>query len=75
MNLKLRDQQPKTILYTYRWLYQNLMGTTNKKKYNGYTHKKEKQSKHYTKNSQQITREDNIRGREEKRSEITIQNS
>jgi len=31
MNLKLRDQQPKTILYTYRWLYQNLMGTTNKK--------------------------------------------
>ena len=50
-------------------------GNHKQKKYNGYTHKKEKQSKHYTKNSQQITREDNIRGREEKRSEITIQNS
>ena len=24
MHLKLRDQEPKTILYIYRWLYQNL---------------------------------------------------
>ena len=29
MHLKVRDWQPKTILYTYRWLYQNLMGTTS----------------------------------------------
>ena len=28
MQLKLRDQQPKTIMYTYRLLYQNLMVTT-----------------------------------------------
>ena len=30
MHLK-RKQKPKTILYTYRWLYQNLMRTTNPK--------------------------------------------
>ena len=29
MQWKLRDQQPKTIWYIYRLLYQNLMGTTN----------------------------------------------
>ena len=31
MHLKLRDQQPEGILYTHRWLYWNLMGTTGKK--------------------------------------------
>ena len=31
MHLKLKDQQLKTILFTYRLLYQNLMGTANQK--------------------------------------------
>ena len=31
MHLKLRDQQLKTIMYSYRILYQNLMVTTNQK--------------------------------------------
>ena len=31
MHWKLEDQQLKTILYTYRLLYQNLMGTANQK--------------------------------------------
>ena len=31
MHTKLRHQQPKTILYIYRRLYQRLMGTTNQK--------------------------------------------
>ena len=42
MHLKLRDQQLKTIMYTYRLLYQNIMVTTNKKICNRYIHKKEK---------------------------------
>ena len=29
MHLNLKDQQPKTILHTCRWLYQNIIGTTN----------------------------------------------
>ena len=29
-HLKLRDQQPETILHTYRWLYQNKMEPQNK---------------------------------------------
>ena len=29
MHLKLRDQQPETILHTYRWIYQNIVGTIN----------------------------------------------
>ena len=28
-DLKLRDQQPETILCTHRWLYWNIMGTTS----------------------------------------------
>ena len=31
MHLKLRDQQLKTIMYTYRLLYQNLMVTATEK--------------------------------------------
>ena len=31
MHLKLRDQQLKTIMHLYRWLYKNLMLTTNQK--------------------------------------------
>ena len=67
MHLKIREPQPKTILYTYKWLYTNLMGTTNQKTtMDTHIKKKKKQSKHNTKDSQQITREDNKREREEK---------
>ena len=31
MHLKIREPQPKTILYTYNWSYQNLMGTINQR--------------------------------------------
>ena len=66
MHLKLRDQEPKIILYTYIGLYQNLMGTTHQETMD--THiKKKKPTKHNAKDSQQITREENKRGREEKR--------
>ena len=62
IHLKLRDQQFSIILYIYRLLYQNLMGTANKKS----NINKKKESKHNTKYSHQITREENKRGREEK---------
>ena len=67
MHLKLRGQQLKTKLYIYRLLYQNLIVTTNQKSTIDRHAKKKKQSKHNTKDSQQITREENKRGREEKR--------
>ena len=40
MHLKLRDQQPETILHTYTWLYQTIMGNTNQITIM-FTHKKE----------------------------------
>ena len=67
MHLKLRDQQLKTILYIYRLIYQNLMGTANQKSTIDTHTKKKKESKHNTKVNYQITREENKRGREEKR--------
>ena len=60
-HLKLRDQQPKTIMHIYRLLYQN-HGNRKPKIYNRYTHKR-KQSKHNTKDSHQITREQKRKGR------------
>ena len=67
MHLKLRDQKLKTNLYMYTMLYQNLIGTANQKtKIDTHT-KNKKQSQHNTKVSHQITREENKRGREEKR--------
>ena len=42
MHLKLRDQQLKTIMYTYRLLYQNLMLTTNENSIIDINTKKEK---------------------------------
>ena len=42
MHLKLRDQQLKTIMYTYRLLYQNLMVTTNENSIIDINTKKEK---------------------------------
>ena len=61
-----RDQQLKTILYTYRLLYQNLMGTANPKTTIDTHKKKKKQANLNTKDGHQTTREDNKRGREEK---------
>ena len=43
MHWKLRDKQLKTILCTYRLLYQNLMGTTNQKSTKD-THRKRKEN-------------------------------
>ena len=65
LHLKLRDQQLKTTLYIYRLLHQNLMGNANQK-IDTHT-KKKKQPKHNTKDGHQTTREENKRGRDEKR--------
>ena len=66
IHLKLRDQQLKTILFIYRLLYQNLIVTANQKSTIDAHIKRKKESKHNTKVSHQITREENKRGREEK---------
>ena len=57
MHLKLGDQQVKTIMFTYRLLYQNLIVTTSQKSTIDIHTKKKKESKHNTKDSHQITRE------------------
>ena len=51
----------------YRLLYQNLMGTTNPQTEIDTHTKKKKQPKHNTKDGHQTTREENKRGRKEKR--------
>ena len=62
MYLKLKEQQLQTILFTYRLLYQNLMVTKNEKyTTDTHIHTKKKESKHNTKVSHQITREENKR--------------
>ena len=73
MYLQLRDQQFKTILciyiyiYIHTLLYQNFMVTANQKStINEYADKK-KQSKSNTKDVHQTTREENKRRSEEKR--------
>ena len=69
MHLKLRDQQPKTTLYIYRLLYQNLMAPPNQKLQQTYTQKRK--SKPDT--TLKIVRksQENKRGREEIRPKIT----
>ena len=67
MHFQLRDQQLKTILYTYRLLYQNFMVTTNQKSAIDTHTQKKKQPKYNTKESHQTTRGENKRRREEKR--------
>ena len=66
MSLKIREQQPKTILYTLHMVISKSDGNTNQKTIMDTHIKKKKQSKHNTKDSQQITREDNKRRRKEK---------
>ena len=67
MHLKLRDHKLKqSCIYIYRLLYQNLMVTANQKSTIDIHTKKKKESKYNTKNSHQIAREKNKRGRDEK---------
>ena len=67
IHLKVRDQQLKTILYIYRLLYQNLIVIANKKSTIDTHTIKKKKSRHNTEYSHQFTREENKRGREEKK--------
>ena len=57
MYLKLKDQQLKTILFIYRLLYQNLMVTANLISTIDTHTLKNKESKHNSKVSHQITRD------------------
>ena len=59
VQLKLKYHQFKTILFTYRLLYQEHIVTTNQKSTIETHTKKKKESKHNTKVSHQITREEN----------------
>ena len=72
MHLKWSDQQLKTIMDTCRLLYWNFMATTNQKSTIDTHTQKEKESKHNTKYSHQITRGQNKKGREEARITKTI---
>ena len=66
MNLQLREQQLKTISYTYRLLYQNFRITANQKSIID-TQTKKNQLKYNTKDSQQTRRGENKRRRKEER--------
>ena len=75
-HLKLRHQQLKTITYKYRLLIKNLIVATNQKSIIDIHTKKEKESKHNTKDSRQITREENKRRRNRKKNiQKQIQNN
>ena len=67
VHLKLRDQQFKTSTYIYRQLYKNLMVAAKQKSIIDIHTKKKKESKHNVKDSHQITREENKRGKGKKR--------
>ena len=62
-HLKLRDQQLKTISYIYRLLQRNLVGTANQKSTTDICTKRKRESQHNTKDSHQITREPERKGR------------
>ena len=57
MHLKLRAQELKAILYTYRLIHQNPMVTTSQKSTVDIHTKKKKESKYNIKDSHQITKE------------------
>ena len=65
--MKLRDQQLKTTLDIYRLLYQNLMGTANKKTTTDTDTKKKKQPKQNTKEVIKPQEKRAKEGRKEKR--------
>ena len=68
MNLQLREQQLKTISYTYRLVYQNFRRTANQKSTIDTKTSKKNQLKYNTIDNQQPEEE---RGREEKRATKT----
>ena len=70
MNLQLREQQLKTISYTYRLLQQNFRIPANQKSTMN-TQTKKNQLKYNTKDSHQTRRGENKRRREEKRATKT----
>ena len=65
MHFQLRDQQLKTISYTYRLLYQNFRITANQKSTIN-TPTKKNQLKYNMKDSHQTRRGENMRRRKEK---------
>ena len=70
MNLQLREQQLKTISYTYRLLYQNFRVANQKFTIDTWTNKKN-QLKYNTKDSHQTRGGENKRSRKEKRARKT----
>ena len=66
MHLQLGEQQLKTILYTYRLLYQNFRITANQKSTIDTQTNKKNQLKYNTKDSQQTTREEGNKKEEQK---------
>ena len=71
MHLQLREQQLKTISYTYRILYQNFRITSNQKNRIYTQINKKNQLKYNTKDSLQTRGGENKRRREEKRATKT----
>ena len=71
---KLRDQQPETTCTHIDSYYLNIMEYKSTS-YNEHTNKKKKQARHNAKDGQQVTRQHNKRGREEKIPQRTIQNN
>ena len=56
--IEIREiSKTKTLLYTYRWIYQNIRGNTSQITIMVTHIKKKNQAKCNTKNSQQITRQ------------------
>ena len=74
MHLQLRDQQLKTISYTYRLLHQNFRITANQKSTID-TQTEKNQLKCITKDSHQTRRGENMRRRKEKEQQKQIQSN
>ena len=74
MNLQLREQQLKTISYTYRFLYQNFRITANQKSTIDTQTNKKNQLKYNTKDSHQPqeerTKEEEKKGKKEQQKQI-----
>ena len=71
MSLNLRDEQLKIITHIYRLLYIKLMVTRNQKSVIDRQAKKTEDSKHSTKGSHQIAKEENKRRKGKKRTTKT----
>ena len=75
MYLKLKHQQPKTIMYIYRLLYQYLMITAKQKSIIDIHTEKKKESKYNTNGSHQITREEKKKGGKKEDPQKQVQNN